>query len=143
MSRTETVAFLARYRDTFNRLDGDAVADLWHVPGSIADSHGAGGTARVTTYADDAALRSNMRALCEVYRHNGFATADFELLDHVALGPQHAFANVHWTLRRADGSCLQAFHTGYQIARTPSGPRALLAVAYEERLAELRPDAAA
>jgi hypothetical protein len=142
MSRQEATEFLEHYRDIFNRLDGDAVADAWHVPSSIADSHGVGGTARVTTYADDAALRANMHALCDVYRSNGFEHAEFELIDHIALGAQHAFAHVHWTLRRADGSELQTFRTGYQLARTTGGVRALMAVAYQEDLKTMAPHAA-
>ena len=142
MSRQETLEFFAHYRDVFNRLDGDAVADAWHVPSGIADSHGPGGTARFTPYADDAALRANMQALCDVYRRNGFARAEFELIDHIALGAQHAFAHVHWTLHRADGAELQSFHTGYQLACTAHGPRALMAVAYQEDLATMSPHAA-
>ena len=139
MSLQEATAFFEHYRDCFNRLDGDAVADAWHVPSGIADSLGDGGAARVTAYADDAALRANMRALCDVYRRNGFARAEFGLLDHVALGANHAFAHLHWTLRRADGSELQSFRTGYQLARTAAGPRALLAVAYQEDLGAMTP----
>ena len=142
MSLQETTAFFTHYRDIFNRLDGDAVADAWFVPSGIADSHGEGGTARVTAYTDDAALRANMHALCDVYRRNGFAHAEFELLDHVELGANHAFAHLDWTLRRADGSELQRFRTGYQLARTADGPRALLAVAYQEDLDTMAPHAA-
>lgn len=139
MSRQETTAFFEHYRDCFNRLDGDAVADAWCVPSGIADSHGDGGTARLDIYPDDAAVRANMHALCDVYRRNGFARAEFELLDHVPLGANHAFAHLHWTLYRADGSELQGFRTGYQLARTADGPRAMLAVAYQEDLGALTP----
>ena len=141
MSLQETTAFFEHYRSIFNRLDGDAVADAWHVPSGIADSHGEGGTARLDIYADDASVRANMHALCDAYRRNGFARAEFELLDHVALGANHAFAHLHWTLHRADGSVLQSFRTGYQLARTVHGPRALLAVAYEEDLGTMPPHA--
>jgi hypothetical protein len=142
MSLQETTAFFEHYRDIFDRLDGDAVADAWHVASGIADSHGEGGTARLDIFADDASVRANMHALCDVYRRNGFARADFELLDHIALGVNHAFAHLHWTLRRADGSALQSFRTGYQLARTADGPRVLLAVAYQEDLAAMTPHAA-
>jgi hypothetical protein len=139
MSLQETTAFFEHYRGIFNRLDGDAVADAWSVPSGIADSHGEGGTARLDIFADEASVRTNMHALCDVYRRNGFARAEFELLDHVALGANHAFAHVHWTLHRADGSVLQSFRTGYQLARTGHGLRALLAVAYQEDLGTMAP----
>ena len=142
MSLQETTEFFENYRDIFNRLDGDAVADHWHVPSSIADSHGEDGAARVSVYADDASLRANMHALCDIYRRNGFARAEFEVIDHITLGAQHAFAHVHWTLRRADGSELQSFRTGYQLARTAGGVKALMAAAYEESIATMSPHAA-
>ena len=143
LCRDEAKLFFERYREVFNRLDGHAVADCWHVPSSIADSRGAGGEPRVTVYADDAALRANMHALCEVYRHNGFEACEFTLVEHVPLGTQHAFTLVHWILKRADGSCLQSFHTGYQLARTATGVRVLMAVAFEESINEMTPHAAA
>lgn len=142
MSLQETTEFFEHYRDAFSRLDGEAVGNAWHVPSGIADSHGSEGTTRLDIYADDAALRANMNALCDVYRRNGFASAEFDVLDHVALGANHAFAHLHWVLRRADGSELQSFRTGYQLARTGDGPRALLAVAYQEDLSTMVPHAA-
>ena len=142
MSRTETLAFFEAYRDAFNRLDGDAVADLWHNSSGITDSGGEGGAARLTWWSDDAPMRANHRALCDVYRHNGFQRADFELQSHLPLGPAHAFAHLHWTLTRQDGSVLQQFHTGYQLLRTAQGPRVLLAVAHQEDLSRMKPHAA-
>ena len=142
MSLHETIEFFERYRDAFNRLDGDEVANTWHVPSGIADAHGTGGAARFTAYTDDASMRANMYALCDVYRRNGFERTEFELIDHIALGAQQAFAHVHWTLRRADGSVLQSFRTGYQLARTAGGVKALMAVAYEENITVMNPYAA-
>ncbi len=142
MSRTETQAFFETYRDAFSRLDGDAVADLWHSQSGITDSHGDNGTARLTWWPDDAPMRANHRALCEVYRNADYGGAEFDLEDHVRLGPQHAFAKVHWTLKRRDGSLLQQFHTGYQLMKTAQGTRVLLAVAHAENIGRLRAGAA-
>ena len=142
MSRTETQAFFETYRDAFNRLDGDAVADLWHSSSGITDSGGEHGHARLTWWTDDAPMRANHQALCDVYRHNDYQRADFELESHVPLGHAHAFAHVHWTLKRHDGSVLQQFHTGYQLMRTAQGPRVLLAVAHQEDLSRMNRHAA-
>ena len=150
MSRTETQAFFESYRDAFNRLDGNAVADLWHHSSGITDSaghvspqsDGTAGQARLTWWPDDAAMRANHLALCELYRQNGYASADFVIEDCVPLGPAHAFAHLHWTLRRADGSLLQQFHTGYQLMRTAQGPRVLLVVAHQENITEMKRHAA-
>lgn len=141
MSRTETQAFFETYRDAFNALDGDAVADLWHARSAISSS-AADGLARLTWWSDDAPMRANHRALCDVYRAADYGRADFTIEQHVPMGADHAFAHLHWTLTRADGSLLQHFHTGYQLLRTAQGPKVLLAVAHEERLSEMTPHAA-
>ncbi len=141
MSHTETHAFFTRYRDAFNALDGDAVADLWHAAGSgIADSHG--GAGRLTWWPDDAPMRANHRALCTVYRQAGYGRADFAIDQFVPLGADHAFARVQWTITRADGSLLQRFGTGYQLQRTAAGPRVLLCTAFEEDPQEMTRHAA-
>ncbi len=142
MGLEETQAFFETYREAFNRLDGDAVADLWCEASGITDSGGAEGRARLTWWPQDAAMRANHRALCEVYRQADYGHADFTLLQHLPLGANHAFAHLHWTVTRRDGSLLQQFHTGYQLMRTASGPRVLLAVAHQENIAEMKRHAA-
>jgi hypothetical protein len=132
MSLEETTEFFARYRDAFNRLDGDAVADLWHVPGTIAVSSPGATHAALTLWPDDASLRANMRALCDVYRGYGSAQWDFELRDFVGMGAHQSFAKVHWRLARDDGSTVQAFDTGYHLLRTADGPRVACCAAFDE-----------
>ena len=141
MTEQESREFFERYREAFNQLDGDAVADLWHTPSSITDSEtDAAGkrTARVTLWGDDVPKRKNMRALCDVYMLNDYARAEFEFDHFHGLGANHAFVNVHWQLWRKDGSLLQEFHTAYQLLRTAQGPRVLMATAYEEDVAGMK-----
>jgi hypothetical protein len=136
MSLNDTQAFFERYCDTFNRLDGDGIADLWHSPSAIADSRD--GEARVTWWAEDEPMRQNMRALCAIYDGVGNARWSFDLIDQVPMGQDHAFAHVRWTLARDDGSVLQRFGTGYHVARFAEGPRVLMCTAYQEDLSELK-----
>jgi hypothetical protein len=136
MSRSETEAFFRAYRAAFDRLDGDAVADLWHAASGIADSRG--GTGHLTWWPEDAPMRANHRALCDLYRQAGYAAADFDIEQHHTMGADHAFALLRWTLRRVDGSVLQRFCTGYQLIRTAAGPRVLLATAFQEDLQAMR-----
>ncbi len=141
MNEHEVHDFFERYRNAFNALDGDAVADLWHTPSSITDSEtGSDGKrlARITLWTDDAAKRKNMRALCDVYMLNDYARAEFEFEHLLELGANHAFVNVLWKLWRKDGSLLQEFRTAYQLLRTAQGPRVLMATAYEEDVASLK-----
>ena len=138
MDREETQAFFERYRDAFNALDADAVADLWHIPSSITDTPDGDIAARVTLWTDDAAKRSNMHALCDVYVQNDYGRAEFAFEHHVPLGANHAFVNVFWRLTRTDGSVLQEFHTGYHLLRTLRGPKLLMATAYEEDVSRMK-----
>ena len=154
MTPTHLHTFFNHYRDAFNRLDGDAVADLWHSPSGITDTAAPeagesrpanatgpstleGGTARLTWWPQDAAMRANMHALCDVYRAAGFANAQFEWIGCVPMGANHAFVHLRWTLHRADGTLLQQFSTGYQLLRTVPGWRVILAVAYSENIREM------
>ena len=136
MSREEVMAFFDAYQDAFNALDGDAVAELWHVPSGITDSRS------TTWWADDAPMRANHRALCDIYRGLNYGRADHQITAFHPLGANHAFADVRWTLRRKDGSILQRFGTGYQLIRGPRGPQVLLCAAYEEDYKEMTPHAA-
>lgn len=132
--------FFNAYAQAFNHLDGDAVADLWHVPSGIADAPA--GQARLTWWTDDAALRANHHALCAHYRSAGFHRTTFDICHHEALGAGHDFVRVQWRITRADGSLLQAFGTAYQLIHTPAGPRVLLCTAFQEDLKEMTPHAA-
>ena len=155
MTPTHLHTFFNHYRDAFNRLDGDAVADLWHSPSGITDTVAVesaepdpesstgqitleGGTARLTWWPQEAAMRANMHALCDVYRAAGFANAQFEWIDCTPMGANHAFVHLRWTLQRADGTLLQQFGTGYQLLRTLTGWRVMLAVAYTENIKQMR-----
>jgi hypothetical protein len=142
MSRTEVQAFFEAYRDAFNRLDGDAVAALWHTPSAITNTRSGEASAQLTLWSADAPMRANHRALCDLYRGNGYRDARFEIVDCINLGAHHAFANVHWSLWRHDGSLLQEFRTGYNLLRTAEGPKVLLVTQYEEDIARMKQHAA-
>ena len=136
MSREEVVGFFQAYRDAFNSLNGDAVAELWHVPSGITDRRS------TVWWTEDAPMRANHHALCDIYRGLNYGRADPRITAFHPLGEDHAFADVRWTLRRQDGSILQQFGTGYHLIRGPQGPQVLLCTAYEEDYKEMTPHAA-
>jgi hypothetical protein len=138
MSRRQVLAFFRRYRTAFDRLDGDAVAALWHAPSAIADTAPGSSHARVTAWADARAMRDNMLALCGLYRDNGYHRAEFELTGHLPLGRDQAFALLNWTLLRRDASVLNSFATGYHLVRGESGVRVLTAAAYQENIGKVK-----
>lgn len=142
MSRVEIEQFFETYRETFNRLDSDAVADLWHTQSGIAHNARDGDVAAYTMWANDTPMRANMRALCGVYRHNDYSHAEFEIDALESMGANHAFAIVQWLLKRSDGSLLQTFKTGYNLMRTTKGVRVILATQFEEDIQKMKRDAA-
>lgn len=142
MSRTEVQAFFETYRDRFNRLDADAVADTWHTQSGIAHPAKGGDFAAYRMWTNELPMRENMRALCDLYRNNDYGHAEFEIDRHETMGTHHAFAIVQWTLKRKDGSLLQTFKTGYNLMRTEHGPRVILATQFEEDIQEMKSNAA-
>ena len=57
MSHAEVQAFFEAYRDAFNRLDGDAVADLWHTPSTITSTEAEAASAKLTLWSDEEPMR--------------------------------------------------------------------------------------
>ena len=140
MSHAEVAQFFESYRDNFNRLDGDAVADTWHTQSGITHPARDHPHAAYTMWPTDAPMRANTHALCDVYRSNEYSHAEFEITKCVSMGANHAFAVVSWTLWRIDGSVLQSFETGYNLMRTDRGPRVILATQFEENVQKMKCD---
>jgi hypothetical protein len=136
MSLQEAVDFFDRYNAVFDRLDGDAVAALWHTPSGIRSSEA------MTWWPEREPMRANMHALCDVYRNAGYAKARHQITTHVPMGADAAFVNVAWTLERADGSVLQRFCTSYNLQRFASEAGAPVKVvhctAYQENIQALK-----
>jgi hypothetical protein len=142
MSRAEVQQFFETYRDHFNRLDANAVADTWHSQSGITYRARDGDFALYTMWATDAPMRANTHALCDVYRGNDYSHATFAIDRHESMGAHHAFTVIAWTLFREDGSTLQSFKTGYNLMRTEHGPRVILATQFEEDIQRMKRNAA-
>ena len=122
----DVAAFFERYRDSFNALDGAAIADLYAEPSAMAQ----GGT--LTHWPTRALVRDNMVALCSIYRNKEYGHADFELTSFIAQGSQYAIADLRWRISWLDAAEPWAFRTTYNLVRTDSGWKVLLCTAYEE-----------
>ena len=142
MSRSEVTQFFDSYRAAFNRLDGGAIADCWHVPSGITHAANTGHDAALTWWPDDAAILNNMNTLCDLYRGIGYDHADYAMENFVPMGERHAFALLHWTIKRPDGNVLQAFRTGYNLMRTERGPKVILVTQFEEDVDKMKTHAA-
>ena len=124
--RPEIRQFFESYREAFDRLDAEAIAHHFCVPSMIVSGDGC------TLFTDAGQIRTNMIALCARYRAHGFATATFEPGGFIDQPPDHAVADLLWTIRRRDGFPPWSFRTGYNLRRVANGWRVLLCTAYEE-----------
>ena len=119
--------FFEQYRDAFNRLDSDAIANLFCVPSGIVSDDG------LTAWQSREPIVENMVALCALYRANGYKQADFQPSRFIAQGADFAVADVAWTIEREAGAEPWHFHTTYNLRRTTEGWRIVLCTAYEEK----------
>jgi hypothetical protein len=131
----DILAFFERYREAFDRLDGDAVARLYCVPSGIVSDRG------YAHWATFEPIRDNMVALCDLYRDHGFASTSFVPAAFIDQGPERAVADLAWTIRRCGGQPPWRFHTTYNLVRTADGWRVLLCTAYEEKRLDARDSA--
>ncbi len=119
-------AFLDRYRDAFNALDGDAVAALYAEPSGIAQ----GG--RYTPWPDRAAVAANMRALCAMYRERGFVRAAFTTRRSLPLGRHDVVVDLDWRIDWQGGAAPWHFATAYHLMRGNEGWQVRQCIAHEE-----------
>jgi ketosteroid isomerase-like protein len=120
--------FFEQYRDAFNRLDGDAIANLYCVPSGIVGDRG------LTAWQSREPIAENMVALCALYQANGYKRAHFQPNQFISQGADFAVADVAWTIEREGGAEPWRFHTTYNLCRTAEGWRVVLCTAYEEKL---------
>ncbi|MBP9946638.1 MAG: DUF4440 domain-containing protein [Vicinamibacteria bacterium] len=122
----EISAFFESYRDAFNALDGNAVAELYSEPSGIAQDG-------VYTYWPERKLvAQNMTALCRMYREKGFIRAAFEPRQAIDQGEKHFVADVQWLIEWDGEQAPWTFRTTYNLVRTGKGWRILLCTAYSE-----------
>jgi len=119
--------FFDRYREAFDRMDGDAIAALYSVPSGIV-SDGV-----YLHWPSAAPIRENMRALCELYSDNGYSRALYAAAAFLPQGSDNAIADVVWTIERRGERAAWRFNTTYNLLRTPDGWRVLLCTAYQEK----------
>ena len=122
----EISEFFECYRDAFNALDGQRIAELYGIPSGIAQDR------KFTYWQDFEPILSNMLALCAVYRERGYVAARFEPGAFIQQGPDYAIADLRWTIDWSTGAAPWQFNTTYNLVRTESGWRVLVCTAYSE-----------
>ncbi len=122
----EITAFFASYRDAFNALDGQAVAQFYAEPSGIAQD------GVYTHWPDRQPVAENMTALCKIYKERGFIRADFEPCQFFSQGENYAVADIQWGIDWNAGQEPWRFKTTYNLVRTAEGWKVLLCTAYSE-----------
>ena len=124
--RADLRRFFELYRDAFNRLDPEAISQLFCVPSMITSPLGS------VVWTEAGQIQANMVALCERYRADGFAAAEFAARGCIDQPPDHAVVDLEWTIHRGGGRPSRSFRTGYNLSREAEGWRIVLCTAYEE-----------
>ena len=132
---SEIQSFFEQYREAFNRLDGEAVARLYAVPSGIASESG------YTHWPTAEPIRQNMIALCQLYRDNGYVSAEFEPVAFLPQGEDFAVADISWSIERSAEQEPWRFNTTYNLMRTAADWRVLLCTAYSEKKLNAPPEA--
>ena len=128
----EIRAFFERYRASFNALDGEAVARLYALPSGIASDTG------YTHWSTLEPIRQNMVALCQLYRENGFVSAQFESTAFIFQGDNFGVADLAWRIQWREKEPSR-FGTTYNVMHTADGWRVLLCTAYSEKKLHAQP----
>jgi ketosteroid isomerase-like protein len=126
MMPLEIRAFFENYRNAFNALDGNAVAQFYAEPSGIAQD------GVYTHWPERKAVAHNMTALCAMYQGRGFVRAEFEPGQFIDQGEKHAVADVQWRIDWTGEQASWTFNTTYNLVRTAQGWKVLLCTAYAE-----------
>ena len=122
----EIRAFFEQYRDAFNSLEGQAVAELYAQPSGIAQD------GVYTHWRGSQQVAENMKRLCQIYKEKGFIQADFEPCQFIDQGENHALADIQWGIEWSGTQEPWKFKTTYNLIRTAQGWKVLLCTAYSE-----------
>ena len=124
----EVSRFLEAYKAAFDRLDGRAIAALFSEPSGLLSG------STYVHWPTRKDVERNMRALCEIYRRDGYREASHESFEVLQLGAHSALVDVRWRIDRAEGTP-RRFGTAYHLVRKDARWWVLLCIAYEEERA--------
>ena len=122
----ELRTFFESYRESFNALDGGAVAELYAEPSGIASDTG------YVHWPTRDLVRQNMVALCALYQANGLASVKFEPAAFIDQGHQFCVVDLMWEIEWREKPPSR-FGTTYNMIRTIDGWRVLLCTEYSEQ----------
>ena len=124
---TDILNFFAKYKESFNQLDGVAVASLYRVPSVIVDD------ANYTIWDINEKIENNMMTLCEIYKQHKFQQTDFQINQFILQNENFAVVDMRWTISHTDSSPPNVFNTTYNIQKIDGEWKVNLVTAYSEK----------
>jgi hypothetical protein len=118
--------FLARYAATLTDLDADAAADLWSMPGMIADDRFSG------VVESREAMVDGLKQSYPLYQQLGLDSVGYELLENKPLTDGLVLVHVRWDFLDAHGDLLIDSTAYYLLRDEPTGLRAALCVQVDD-----------
>ena len=128
ISQADLRAFFDEYRTTFASFDLEALAALFTFPMQVVSA--GDDDASVAVYERDA-WPAILEMLFGAYRGLGVVGAELRSFEAASITPDVASVQVHWELRRDDGSAVYDFTAIYTVVSI-GGTLRICAIAHDE-----------
>ncbi|WP_218511681.1 DUF4440 domain-containing protein [Variovorax sp. dw_308] len=123
-------AFLVRYQDAFDAIDGQRIAALFHIPAVTMRGDGS-----IHALQSRQELASFFQGVADNYQKDGYAGGRFEELQVSPIGGRCALATLDWVMLRHDGSFIRKWRQSYNLVRVDSGWQILVSTFHVPRAA--------
>ena len=123
-------AFLDKYLDAFDSIDGQRIAALFHIPAVTMRGDGS-----IHSLQSRQELASFFQGVADNYQKDGYAGGRFEELQVSPIGGRCALATLDWVMLRHDGSFIRKWRQSYNLVRVDSGWQILVSTFHVPRAA--------
>ena len=123
-------AFLDKYLDAFDSIDGQRIAALFHIPAVTMRGDGS-----IHSLQSRQELASFFQGVADTYQKDGYAGGRFEELQVSPIGGRSALATLDWVMLRRDGSFIRKWRQSYNLVRVDSGWQILVSTFHVARAA--------
>lgn len=126
ISQQQLEQFFARYAASLTDLDADAAAQLWSMPGVIADDRFSG------VIQTREAMANGLKQSYPLYQQLGLGSVTYELLEAKPLTDKLVLAHVRWNFLDTRDDFLIDSTAYYLIRDEPTGLHAALCIQIDD-----------